>query len=298
MARNYIENQIGDIVEAIKNNYSESELDTEISMLEELLTVDSDFLDVDGTSVTLIENYDNDGTGYWDYDVTYGDSTAITAWRLINYANTYNQARRELGYTLFSDEYNVYTTRAEMEEYNKLIDGDSTSTIEISYSDSTSWISVEYPTDRQTNLVKTNVEETGVRVYFAYSMNNINWVYYAATTGDHGPTTGILTEYSTSGLAEAAYVELDAGLNTLQLPSTVQMRYGKVFLISPSGELTVNMSQYSWSETIYFDDISAGTLNTGFVTITSPDGKTVFDGNTITIKDASNNTRVILGELP
>jgi hypothetical protein len=186
-----------------------------------------------------------------------------------------------------------------MDSYNVLSDGDSTSTIEIGY-DSTSeiYLTSIFPDEKLTNLVKLYVAEDNVRIYYSYSVNNVDWTYLAATTGDHAVVTGILTEYSDSTSAAAAYIELDAGQNVLQTPDNIQIKYGRVHFISPSGSLTATLSQYVWSEVISFDDITAGTINTGFVTITSPDGKMVITGNSMTCKDGSGVTRAIFGELP
>ena len=297
--REYITYIESDLINGIQNLASTEEEDYIIAGLETLLTSSGIFVSVSGIDVTTISGYVNDGTGYWDYTVTSGTDEEVVSWRLANYADTFRQAYRSQGFNVFEDTYTTISGRSDMEEYDKLFDASNATGIELTYSGTDGYLSVEYPSDRTTNLIRTNVDVADVRCYFGYSLNNTDWSYLAATIGDHAVISGALnlTAYDNATDAKAAYIILDSGTNRYSMPDGVQMRYGKMFFTIDSGSNTVAVSDYSWTDQIYFDDITAGTLNTGFVTITSPDGKTTFDGNSIKVRDESGQVRIELGLL-
>jgi len=239
-----------------------------------------------------------------DPNYYFGTATTSAGWREESFRDTWNQAYRSKNYIVFNDNINTPMYKDDMLAYDSLIDGDSDTALFFS-SDPTSgsfttvspsgaWVSIEYPVERTTNLIKVNIDESNVGVCFGYSIDNINWNFLSAPASAHTNTS--LTEYTTLEDALENYYTLD-GDNTLNTTFNFRMRYFKMYFVPDDNVEEVNLSLFNCGQQTYIEDLAAGTINTNKLIISSPDGKTTFNGNTIIIKDSNNIVRVELGLL-
>jgi hypothetical protein len=256
----------------------------------------------------IIEDFISDHNYYFGSTATEGASgvdyaTTALEWREEEFHNTWNQAYRSQGYVVVDDNIRTNIYRDDMLAYDGLFDGDPDTAILFSSdpasgsftttSPSGAWISIEYPIERTTNLIKINIDESDISVCFGYSVDNINWSFLSAPLSAH---TGTLREYTTFEDALDNYYTL-SGDNTLNTTFNFRMRYFKIFFVPDENVTDINVSLLNCGQQTYIEDLAAGTIDTSKLVISSPDGKTTFDGNTITIRDANNVVRVELGLL-
>jgi hypothetical protein len=262
---------IVDIIDAIKNNYTDEQENYIISRLPEYLT------------------YVEDGTSY---NIVEGDSTSILQWRTDNYASTFNIAQNILGKKTYLDSFNTLNYRSDFDIYNDI----DTTGMNVVY-DSEIWLSMEYTIPKNINLIKLTVDNENIKCYISVYLASNEWKYYAGTTTNHGVTTGILTEYDDTTSASEAYIDLDNGINRYSFPKDLQIKLCRIYFLTPDSQIDFNLTKFDLVQQVSADDLTAGTISTEYIVVTSPDGKTTFDGNTITIRDESNNIRVLLGRL-
>ena len=263
----------------------------------------------------LIEDFISDHNYYFGTTATSGIdefyvayATTASGWRAEGFRDAWNQSYRANNFIVFNDNINTPLYKADMMEYDNLIDGNNSSNISFNYNDTSySWLSLEYPTERTTNLIKVGVTNSGINAYFAYSVDSVNWICLAdpgythvSTTlsGYDSTTVSGIDNYVTFSGVEDYYCTLSSGINTYTTSDNFRMKYFKMFFYTTaSGTNDATLSLFSCGQQTYIEDLAAGTIDTSRLVISSPDGKTTFDGNTIIIKDTLGNTRVELGLL-
>ena len=130
---------------------------------------DSHLIDTTGIIVYFIRQIDN---SHFDTVLTPGDSTAIMAWRIINYENTYNQALRSKQDIIITDSF---SPRYPIPDWSPLLTFDATNSIDYSITDSSTeiYIQSEFPTIQTCDSVYLQGGINGIQDYPSYSNYNI-----------------------------------------------------------------------------------------------------------------------------
>jgi len=254
------------------------------------------------TTADVIIFYRTVDTSYYNNTFTPGDSTAIMAWRLVNYEDAHNQAHRSQNGMVITDSN---SPNYPLPDWDSLIDN-ITTTGGLAYGNG-DWIKYEFPDTVQLDRLTFYIS-AACNCYFAWSPNDVDWTYVGAEA-DHTLTSSnkLVTAASSSAAATNYWAATNTGgtSNSAQFPVGVRSKYVKIFLLS---SITIYDLVYTYIEvksTLAVDYLSAISADVGLLTAgviqssNFDDGGVQFDldNDVLKVYDAAGTLRVKLGKL-
>jgi len=155
------------------------------------------------------------------------------------------------------------------------------------------WIQYYYPINNLIDSIEVHTDN-GAKGYVAYSSNGAYWHYLAAEPDHFTTDDDYLNLVPDSSTAQTQYWALSGGRNFAYFPRSVAGKYLRLYLTTAQ---TAHIYEIVFSRKIVAEQIVAGELSTGKVTVISEDGRMYMEGNSIYIYDANDVLRVRLGRL-
>jgi hypothetical protein len=235
-------------------------------------------------------------------NITPGDSTAVENWKILNYEDVYNQALRSNQGIVITDSN---SPNYPIPDWDSLIDN-ITGSGGLSYGNG-DWIKYEFPDTVQLDRL-TLFTDVACNVYFAWSPNDVDWVYVGAEA-DHTLTSSnkLVTAASESAASTNYWTASETGgtSNPARFPIGVRAKFVKIFLLS---SVTIHDLVYTYvdvTDTLVVDKLSAITADVGLLTAGVIESSNFDDGgiqldldnDVMEVYDALGTLRVRLGKL-